>query len=42
MMFQEGVYLPECLDEFLNVSQVLNLQKSLNRCFFHATLYLQM
>ena len=28
IMFQEAVYLPECLDEFQNISQVLNVQKN--------------
>ena len=41
MMFREAVYLPECLDEFLSISQVLNLQKSLHRYFFHVILYLK-
>jgi len=26
MMFREAVYLPECLDEYLNISQVLNVK----------------
>jgi len=42
MMFCEAVYLPECQDEFLNISQVLNVQKSLHHYFFHAILYLQL
>ena len=37
-MFLEAVYLPECLDEFLNISQVLNVQKSLYRYFCHTIL----
>jgi hypothetical protein len=42
MMFREAVYLPECLDDFLNISQILNVQKSLRRYFFHTILYLQL
>ena len=34
-MFREAVYLPESLDEFLNIFQVFNVQKSLHRYFFH-------
>ena len=41
-MFREAVYLPECVDEFLNISQILNVQKSLHRCLFHTILYLPM
>ena len=41
MMFWEAVYLPECLNEFLNISQVLNVQKFLHRYFFRTILYLQ-
>ena len=41
MMFLAAVYLPECLDEFLNISQVLNVQKFLHRYFFHTIPYLQ-
>jgi hypothetical protein len=34
MMFRGAVYLPECLDELLSISQVLNVQKSLHSYFF--------
>ena len=37
-MLREAVYLPEGLDEFLYISQVLNVQKSLHRCLFHTIL----
>jgi len=37
-MFREAVYLPECLDEFLNISQVLNVQKFFHRYFFYTIL----
>jgi hypothetical protein len=30
-MFWEAVYLPECLDKFLNISQILDVQKFLHR-----------
>jgi hypothetical protein len=34
MLFREDVYLSERLDEFVNISQVLNAQKSLHSYFF--------
>jgi hypothetical protein len=42
MMFREAVYLPERLDEFLNISQVSDVQKSLHRYFLHTILYLRL
>jgi hypothetical protein len=27
-MFRDAVYLPECLDEFINISRVFNVQKN--------------
>jgi hypothetical protein len=32
MMFREAVYLPECLDEFLNISQGSTSKQSFNSC----------
>jgi len=37
-MFQEAVYLPGRLNEFVNISQVLNVQKSFHRYFLHTIL----
>jgi hypothetical protein len=34
MMFRGAIYHPEWPDEFINISQVLNVQKSLHRYFF--------
>jgi len=42
MMFLEAVNLPESLVDLINISQDFNVQKSLHRCFFHTTLYLQL
>jgi hypothetical protein len=35
-MFRQAVHLPECLDEFLNIFQVLNVQKPPHHYFFHS------